>query len=318
VAAENDGELEARSIVTTRLIDAPRELVFDAFTNPEHLAQWWGPIGFTTTTHTFDLRPGGGWRLTMHGPDGRDYENHIVYDEIVRPERLVYTHGGDGGAVEFKSTITFEDMGGKTRLTMRGVFLSKKERDWVSETYGAVEGAKQTLGRLDEFLTDNMFAISRSFDAPRALVWRMWSAAEHLAQWWGPMGFAWVGGTFDFRPGGMFHYCMKAPNGSEMWGKFVYREIVPPERIVFVNSFSDAAGNITRAPCAADWPLEVLNVLTLREDGGRTAVTLRGGPINASGAERAKFKSWHNSMQQGFGGTFDQLAAHLAKMLKTA
>jgi uncharacterized protein YndB with AHSA1/START domain len=281
------------------------------------LAHWWGPIGFTITTHGFDMRPGGEWRLTMHGPDGRDYDNRIVYDEIVRPERIVYAHGGDGGTVEFKSTITFEDVGGKTRLTMRGVFASKKERDWVAETYGAVEGAKQTLGRLDEFLTDNAFVISRSFDAPLELVFRAWSEPEHLAQWWGPQGFAWVSGAFDFRPGGVFHYCMKAPNGSEMWGKFVYREIAPPKRIVFVNSFSDESGGTVRAPFAPDWPLEVLNVLTLSEEGGKTVVTLRGGPINASDAERAKFKSWHASMQQGFGGTFDQLAAHLAKMLKT-
>ena len=155
MAAGNNTELDARSIVTVRLIDAPRELVFDAFTNPDHLARWWGPDGFTTTTHAFDMRPGGEWRFTMHGPDGRDYENHIAYDEIVRPERIAYTHGGDNGAVQFQSTVTFEDLGGKTRLTMRGVFASKERRDWVEENYGAVEGAKQTLARLDEFLTGN-------------------------------------------------------------------------------------------------------------------------------------------------------------------
>lgn len=151
--AGNSAELEARSIVTTRVIAAPRELVFDAFTKPEHLAQWWGPNGFSLTTHAFDMRPGGEWRLTMHGPDGRDYENRIVYDEIVRPERIVYEHGGDNGAVMFKSTITFEDLGGKTRVTMRGVFPTKENRDWVAKTYGAVEGVKQTLGRLSDYLT---------------------------------------------------------------------------------------------------------------------------------------------------------------------
>ena len=314
MAAENNAELDARSIVTTRLIDAPRELVFDAFTNPEHLARWWGPIGFTTTTHSFDLRPGGEWRLTMYGPDGRDYENHIVYDEVVRPERLVYTHGGDGGSVAFKSTIAFEEIGGKTRLTMRGVFPTKQERDRVAETYGAVEGAEQTLGRLDEFLSDTMFTISRSFDAPRALVWKVFSHAEHLAKWWGPNGMESVGSTLDFRPGGLFHYGMKAPNGAQMWGKFVYRDIAPMERIVFVNTFSDAAGNTTRAPFAPDWPLEVLNVLTFVEANGKTTLTLRGGPINATAAERDKFKAFHNSMQQGFGGTFAQLDAYLLEI----
>ena len=315
---EFDAELEARSIVTTRVIDAPRELVFDAFSNPDHLARWWGPNGFGTTTHAFDMRPGGEWRFTMHGPDGRDYENRVAYDEIVRPERIAYRHGGDKGAVQFQSTITFEDLGGKTRLTMRGVFPTKENRDRVANTYGAVEGGKQTLERLDTFLTDNAFVFSRSVDAPRDLVWKMWSEAEHLAKWWGPKGFPWISGKLDFRPGGTFHYCMKMPNGTEMWGKFVYREIVVPERIVYINSFSDAAGNITRGPFMNDFPVEVLNLVTFTEESGKTTVTLRSGPINATAAERDKFKALQAPMRQGFGGTFDQLETYLAEMVGRA
>jgi len=318
VAAENSTELEARSIVTTRVIDAPRELVFDAFSNPDHLARWWGPNGFTTTTHAFDMRPGGAWRFTMHGPDGRDYENHIVYDEIVRPERIAYQHGDDKGTISFESTITFEDLGGKTRITLRAVFPTKENRDWVAKTHGAVEGGRQTLGRLEEFLTDNAFVFSRSFDAPRALVWKMWSEEEHLAKWWGPKGFPWVSCKLDFHPGRTFHYCMKMPNGTEMWGKFVYREIVAPERILFVNLFSDAEGNTTRGPFMTDFPLEVLNLVTFTEEGGKTVVTLRGGPINATAAERDKFKAMHPSMRGGFGGTFDQLEGYLADMQNKA
>jgi uncharacterized protein YndB with AHSA1/START domain len=145
---------DARSIVTTRVFDAPRELVFAAWSDPEHLAQWWGPNGFTTTTHAFDMRPGGVWRFVMHGPDGRDYQNRITYEEIVKPERLVYSHGGaeDVEPVQFRVTVTFEDLGGKTRLTMRAVFPSAAERDRVAKDYGAVEGAQQTLARLAEHL----------------------------------------------------------------------------------------------------------------------------------------------------------------------
>jgi uncharacterized protein YndB with AHSA1/START domain len=145
---------DARSIVTTRVFDAPRELVFAAWSDPEHLAQWWGPNGFTTTTHAFDMRPGGGWRFVMHGPDGRDYQNRITYEEIVKPERLVYSHGGadDVEPAQFRVTVTFEDLGGKTRLTMRAVFPSAAERDRVAKDYGAVEGAQQTLARLAEHL----------------------------------------------------------------------------------------------------------------------------------------------------------------------
>jgi uncharacterized protein YndB with AHSA1/START domain len=146
---------EARSIVTTRVFDAPRELVFDAWTDPKHLTQWWGPNGFTTTTRSIDVRPGGVWRFVMHGPDGTDYENRITYDEIVRPERLVYRHGGgddDVEPVQFHTTVTFENVGGKSKVTMRAVFPSAEERDRVAQKYGAVEGAKQHLERLAELL----------------------------------------------------------------------------------------------------------------------------------------------------------------------
>jgi uncharacterized protein YndB with AHSA1/START domain len=142
-------------MIGTRVIDAPRELVFAAWTDPEHLSQWWGPDGFTTTTSAFDMRPGGVWRFVMHGPDGRDYENRITFDEIVEPERIVYHHGGgdDVEPVLFTTTVTFEDLGGKTRLTMRGVFPSAEERDRVIKDYGADKGLAQTMARLAQYLT---------------------------------------------------------------------------------------------------------------------------------------------------------------------
>jgi uncharacterized protein YndB with AHSA1/START domain len=145
---------DARTIVTTRVFDAPRELVFEAWTNPKHLVQWWGPNGFPTTIRAIDVRPGGVWRFVMHGPDGVDYENRIVYEEIMKPERLVYSHGGGGDVepVQFQVTVTFEDHDGKTKLTMKALFPSAAERDRVAEKYGAVEGAKQTLERLAEHL----------------------------------------------------------------------------------------------------------------------------------------------------------------------
>lgn len=132
---------------------------------------------------------------------------------------------------------------------------------------------------------DAEFVISRTFDAPRDLVFKVYSELEHLAKWWGLAGFTWLGGTLDFRPGGRFHYGMTSPDGQEMWGKFEYREIKAPERVVFINAFSNAAGDTVRAPFSADWPLEVLNVVTFSEAGGRATVTLRGGPFNATAAE---------------------------------
>lgn len=146
-----DVEQDTRSMVAIRIFDAPRELVFAAWTDPKHLEQWWGPTGFTTTTHSIDIREGGVWRFVMHGPDGRDYQNRITYDEIVRPERIVYHHGGgdDVEPVQFRTTVTFEDVGGKTRLTLQAVFPSAEERDRVIREYGADKGMVQTLARLE-------------------------------------------------------------------------------------------------------------------------------------------------------------------------
>jgi uncharacterized protein YndB with AHSA1/START domain len=162
------------------------------------------------------------------------------------------------------------------------------------------------------------FIVTRVFDAPRELVWKACTESERLAQWWGPKGFAISVRKLDLRPGGVFHYSMRTPDGREMWGKFVYREIVKPERIVFVNSFSDEKGGVTRNPWLADWPLEVLNTQTFAEHEGKTTLTLRGGPINASEAERKTFEAGFGSMQKGFAGTFDQLAEYLASAQRSA
>jgi uncharacterized protein YndB with AHSA1/START domain len=156
--------------------------------------------------------------------------------------------------------------------------------------------------------------ITRVLDAPRELVFQVWSQDEHLKHWWGPEGFEWGYSKLDFRPGGTFLYQMRAPQGFEMWGKFVYLEIEAPERIVFVNSFSDPEGHTIRAPFSADFPLEVRNVITFTEQDGKTLLTLRGGPIHATEAEHAFFHGMKDSMNQGFNGTFNQLVAYLESL----
>lgn len=140
-----------REIIIDRIVDAPRELVWEAWTQREHIDRWWGPDGFTTTTHEIDVRVGGIWRFIMHGPDGVDYNNRIVYREITPPERLVYGHDddGEGATGDFMSTVTFDDLGGTTRVTLRALFSSKAERDRVWED-GAKEGGMQMLARMAE------------------------------------------------------------------------------------------------------------------------------------------------------------------------
>lgn len=162
--------------------------------------------------------------------------------------------------------------------------------------------------------TEQAFSISRSCNAPRDLVWKAWTQAERLARWWGPKGCEIRVIKLDFRPGGIFHYAMSFQPGHEMYGRFVYGDIAAPERMQYVSSFSDPDGGVTRAPfggIAAEFPLEVLNTLTLTEQGGKTTPTLRGGPIDASEAERRCYAGMFDSMQQGFTGTLDQLDEHL-------
>lgn len=158
------------------------------------------------------------------------------------------------------------------------------------------------------------FVISRVFDAPRPLVFACFTEPERMQHWWGPKGVTIVKSTMDLRVGGTYHYGMQTPGGSVMWGKFVYREIVPPERLVFINSFSDENGGLTRHPMSPDWPLEMLSIFLFEDVGdGKTKFTVKWSPHNASEAERAVFAAGHGSMNQGWTGTLDQLEAYLRR-----
>jgi uncharacterized protein YndB with AHSA1/START domain len=154
-----DLDRDPTAMIVSRVVNAPRALVFEAWTDPKHLAQWWGPDGFTTTTSAFDMRPGGVWRFVMHGPDGRDYQNRITFDVIEKPKRIEYHHGGadDVEPVQFRTTVTFEDLGdNRTRIIFHAVFPSAAERDRVVRDYGADKGAMQTLARLAEYVSDHL------------------------------------------------------------------------------------------------------------------------------------------------------------------
>jgi uncharacterized protein YndB with AHSA1/START domain len=138
-------------IVIERTVNAPRDLVWRAWTEPEQIVKWWGPNGFTTTIHEMSVRVDGVWRFIMHGPDGKDYPNKVIYREIVKPERLVYDHSDDdNGRDIFKSTVTFVAQGSKTKVTLRARFPSKAARDTAAKY--AIDGGNQTLARLDQHL----------------------------------------------------------------------------------------------------------------------------------------------------------------------
>ncbi|XDD49626.1 SRPBCC family protein [Leptospira sp. WS92.C1] len=150
----NQTSTSDREISTKRVFDAPRELVWQVWTDPNHVGNWWGPNGFTNTIETMEVKPGGVWKFIMHGPDGTDYPNTIRYLEISKPERLVYRHGSDmeDHPGDFHVTVTFKEQNGKTELTMVALFQTAEHRNEVVEKYGAVEGMNQTMERLREYL----------------------------------------------------------------------------------------------------------------------------------------------------------------------
>jgi uncharacterized protein YndB with AHSA1/START domain len=156
------------------------------------------------------------------------------------------------------------------------------------------------------------FVTTRVLNAPRAKVWKAWTDRGELMKWFGPAGFPLTSASMDLRPGGVFHYCLRSADGKEMWGKWTFREIVAPERLVLVSSFSDAQGGISRHPMAPTWPRETLSTTRLTERDGKTTLELTWAALNATPEEQQTFDGAHAGMEQGWSGTFAQLTAYLA------
>jgi len=314
-----------RGIHVERTVDAPRALVFKVWTDPEHLSRWWGPRGFATITKSMDTRPGGQWRYTMRGPDGREYENLITYLEFAPPSRVSYKHGGDKETepINFRVDVEFFDEGGRTRIVMRMSFPSAEARELVIKEYGALDGASQTMARLGEHLAaisagggaGDTFEVNAVYNAPLEALWNAWTDRDQLMKWFGPKGTSISACSLDLKPGGVFHYCIKTPDGKDMWGRWLFREIVPEERLVYVSSFSDPQGGVTRAPFKDEWPPEMLSIVTFVPHAGTgrgSVVTIRWEPLNPTFGEKATFERSRDSMRQGWTGTFEKLARHLA------
>jgi uncharacterized protein YndB with AHSA1/START domain len=283
--AGKSSDTAEREIVTTRVFDAPRELVFEAFTNPKHLAQWWGPDGFSLTLHTMEVKPGGSWSFIMHGPDGTDYKNESVFTEVVRPERLAYDHLS---GPTFHATVEFEDDGGRTRLTLRMVFETKAARDHTAGKFRAVEGAQQTLERLSQHLPkmQEMLTLTRVYDAPRRRVFGAWSSAKQLAAWWGPNGFTVPECEVDFRAGGKLAICMRSPAGTDHWMRGSFSEVVEPERIVFTVDAGDLDGHL------------ILTIVTFAEEGGKTTLTVRQTVPRNPMMARGQKQGWTEQLER--------------------
>lgn len=227
----------ARNLVLTRTFNAPRSLVFKAWTDPERLVQWWGPEGFTNPRCEADARPGGAIRIDMRGPDGTVYPMTGTFQEIVEPERIVFTSGALDMAgellFEILTTVTFEEQGQDTRLTLEARVVSFTAAG-THNLDGMEIGWTQSLERLDvHVLAPLEIAATRVFDAPRARVFKMWTDPEHIAHWWGPTGFTTTIHEMEVKPGGVWRLIMHSPDGQDFPNKIIYREVVEPELLIY-------------------------------------------------------------------------------------
>lgn len=309
---------ESKEIRIQRTYDAPLQAVWDAWTDPAQTAQWWGPRGFTLTTHSKDLRTGGHWHYTMHGPDGTDYPNTTHYLEVEPLARLVYDHGGnDDRPPLFRVTVVFSEEDGKTRMDMR-MGLATAEAATQTRQFIKQAGGNATWDRLAEYLAKQLsdrehFVINRSFDAPQALLFDMWSKPEHFVRWLAPTGFEMRFIRADIRTGGSSLFCMAGP-GVTMYGRARYEEVRSPDRLVYTQQFCDEHENITRHPMAPTWPETMRVTIQLAAEGeNQTRVTITSevvGPVTAE--ELATFTGGRAGMTMGWTGSLDKLEALLA------
>ncbi len=303
----------------TRVYDAPLKAVWDAWTDPEQAAHWWGPRGFTITTHSKDLRVGGHWKYTMHGPDGVDYPNTTVYLEVEDQAKLVYDHGGNEDQPPlFRVTVLFFEKKGKTTMDMT---MTLPTPEAAEETHKFVKKANgySTWDRLAEYLEKTVsgnekFVLNRSFDAPIELMCEMWTDPKHVAQWVPPTGFTMEFLRADIKSGGSTFSVMTNGAGLKMYGRAEYLEMVRPHRVVYVQQFCDESEKPARHPMSATWPAAMLTTVELTAEGpDQTRVTLTWECYGEHTLEELQtFINARSGMNQGWTGSFDKLEDYLA------
>lgn len=302
----------------TRVYDAPLEIVWDAWTDPDQAAKWWGPRGFTLTTHSKDLRPGGIWHYTMHGPDGVDYPNKALYHVVEQHKKLVYDHGGyDDRPPLFRVTVLFSESDGKTTMDMT-MTLPTAEEAQATRKFIKAAGGNATWDRLAEYLDAQQngrhsFVINRSFAAPLDQMFQMWADPDHLAKWLPPVGFEMDVLRADVRHGGDCFFRMSDRANVTFYGKLEYREITKPGRLVYIQRFCDEAEQPARHPALPEFPEAMLvTVLFAAEDEQTTRVTVTSTPMGTVTAEEiTAFTDARTGMTQGWTGAFDKLEALL-------
>jgi uncharacterized protein YndB with AHSA1/START domain len=305
----------------TRIYDAPVNLVWDAWTDPEQTAQWWGPRGFTLTTHSKDLRPGGIWHYTMHGPDGVDYPSKTVYLEVEKHAKLVYDHGGcDDKPPMFRVTVLFTAVDGKTKMDMC-MTLPTPEAAEETRKFIKSAGGDATWDRLAEYLEKessgkDQFVINRSFNAPIELMFDMWTDPKHFSQWIAPTGFRTEFIRADIKPGGSSFYFMANESGMKMYGRAEYLKVSRPNLLIYQQQFCDENEKISRHPMMPTFPATMVTTVQFNAeapDQTRVTVTWECGE-DSTAEERETFLKARSGMTMGWTGSFDKLEEYASKV----
>jgi uncharacterized protein YndB with AHSA1/START domain len=315
-------QTKSNEIKLTRVYDAPVKTVWEAWTDPEQAAKWWGPRGFTITTHSKDFKPGGIWHYTMHGPDGTDYPNKAKYLEIEKYSRMVYDHGGnDEREPLFRVNVTFTEQKGKTKMDMT-MSLATPEAAEETRKFIKKAGGDSTWDRLAEYLEKESsgtekFVINRTFNAPLEEMFNMWTNPGHLSQWLAPTGLKMEFIRADLKAGGNSFYVMTGGENFKMYGRASYLEIVKPDHLLYTQQFCDENENISRHPMAPTWPETMLTEVKFTEEGpDRTRVTVTWQCDGATSKEELEaFIKERGGMTQGWTGSFDKLEDYLVKQL---
>jgi uncharacterized protein YndB with AHSA1/START domain len=308
-------EVKNRTLGTTRIFNAPIETVWKVWSEVDHLNSWWGPRGFTQTTHKHEFKPNGSWSFIMHGPNGVDYPNEMVYGKIDYLKSIEIHHTTQP---KFTVTATFKAVdANRTQVVFANILDDQKVCDSVKD-FAIVANQEHQMkfeaevGKLTGAIVPNEFVLSREFKTDVNTMWKMWTEPSEMSRWYGPKEIKTGHSEMNFYRGGNYHFSMIAEDGLESWGKIYYVDILKNTRLIYVTTFSNSKGEITRHPMAPLIPAELLTTINFIElDNNRTKVETRWYPINALPEEIKMFNDFHESFKMGWTGSLDRLESIL-------